>query len=287
MHVLLDAGCTVAGACAGFLLYGEAARTPPARPLQPLRPAHASPATIDPSPAAVEPGASAIDLGPPAAGGDHGTTGNTDTSVGPASAAGTGDEAPVPPPATAAGRLAAAAASAGLSLAAAVHFGPTPALAPYAVLFLGLVALSVVDLRVSLLPRRLLYPTAVLVAAGLVGASAADRSWHDLWVAAACAAAAFVLFYLLWYFFPRGMGFGDVRLAGLVGLSLGWLGPLHLYVAMLGAFGVGTVFGLAVMVARGSGRRTRFPFGPSLAAGAVIGVLWGGAFISAWLGQGS
>ncbi len=84
------------------------------------------------------------------------------------------------------------------------------------------------------------------------------------------------MFFVIWWFVPRGMGFGDVRLAGAIGFTVGYLSLLHAYVAFLAGFVIGMVFGLGVMVATSSGRRTRIPFAPSLAAGAVIGVLWGG-----------
>ncbi len=258
MHAILDLGCALGGLAAGLVLYGPAAATAPPRP----------PATAPDDDAPGEAGGAA-DPAPPV-----GATGH-DPPAAP------------PPPATVAGRLASGVVTGALCAAAAVRFGPVPALAPYAVLFCGLVALSVADLRVHLLPRRLLYPTAVLVAVGLTAASAAGGSWHDLWVAAVCAVAAFALFFALWWFFPRGMGFGDVRLAGLVGLALGWLGPLHLYLGLLASFVCGTLFGVVVMVVRGTGRRTKFAFGPSLAAGTVVGVLWGGTIINAWLGHGS
>jgi leader peptidase (prepilin peptidase)/N-methyltransferase len=175
----------------------------------------------------------------------------------------------------------------GLLLAAAIRFGATPALAPYCVLFCGLVALSVTDLQSGLVPRRFLYPWAALVALGLVGASAAGDDWHALWVSVLCGLAVFAFFFVVWYLAPRGMGFGDVRLAGVIGLALGWLGPLHVYLAFLAAFVLGAVYGLVAMMVTGRGRRTRFAFAPALSAGAVVGVLWGGPIIHAWLGHGS
>ena len=86
---------------------------------------------------------------------------------------------------------------------------------------------------------------------------------------------AFGLFFAIWWFIPRGMGFGDVRLAGAIGFTTGWLSLLHAYVAFLAGFVVGMVFGLALMVVSSAGRKTRIPFAPSLSVGAVIAVLWG------------
>ena len=141
---------------------------------------------------------------------------------------------------------------------------------------------SITDLSHRLVPRRLVYPALALIAPLLVVASAADHRWQALGGAAIAGAAAFAVFFAVWWFVPRGMGFGDVRLAGLVGTALGWLGLVHLYVGFLTAFLAGAVFGVVLMVARGTGRKTRLPFAPALSVGAVIGVLWGAAIIGAW-----
>ena len=71
------------------------------------------------------------------------------------------------------------------------------------------------------------------------------------------------------------MGFGDVRLAGVIGVGLGWLGYRQLYLGFLVAFVVGSGDRLVMMLVQGTGRKTPLPFGPALAVGAVVGVLWG------------
>ena len=73
------------------------------------------------------------------------------------------------------------------------------------------------------------------------------------------------------------MGLGDVRLAALIGAGLGWLGLLHVYVGFVVGFLAGALFGIVVMAARGTGRKTKLPFAPALAIGAVVGVLRGSA----------
>ncbi|HLG67989.1 MAG TPA: A24 family peptidase [Acidimicrobiales bacterium] len=189
-----------------------------------------------------------------------------------------------PAPATARLERAGAAATTALLLAlAGARLGPEPVLAAYCLLFAGLVAISVVDLRAWVVPRRLLYPLLGAVAVALVAASAADGRWRALGDAVLGGAIAFAALFVAWFAYPRGMGFGDVRLAGVIGMGLGWLGLLHLYVGFLVAFLTGAAFGLVLMVARGSGRKTRLPFAPALAVGAVVGVLWGSAIIGAWL----
>ncbi len=166
---------------------------------------------------------------------------------------------------------------------AAVRVGAVPALAADCALFGGLVAMSVVDLRTGLVPRRLLYPTLGLVAAGFVAASVESGEWHHLLDAAIGAASAFAVFYGVWWLFPRGMGFGDVRLAGLCGLALGYVGFPPVYVGFLAAFFFGAAGGLVALALRGT---RRFPFAPALAAGTAFGVLWGGWLGNLWLHPG-
>jgi leader peptidase (prepilin peptidase) / N-methyltransferase len=159
---------------------------------------------------------------------------------------------------------------------AAAHFGPHVVLAPFCVLFAMLVAVSSTDLTHRLVPRRLIYGAMVLVVPLLVVTAAADSTFDRLTGAAIAGAVAFAVFFALWWFIPRGMGYGDVRLAGAIGLTVGYLSLLHAYVAFLAGFVIGMVFGLLMMVVTGTGRRTRIPFAPSLSAGAAIAVFWGG-----------
>lgn len=159
--------------------------------------------------------------------------------------------------------------------AAAAHFGRHLVLAPFCAFFAMLVVVSMTDLTHRLVPRRLIYGSLALIVPLLVVTAAVDHTWHDLTGALIAGAAAFGLFFAIWWFIPRGMGFGDVRLAGAIGFTTGWLSLLHAYVAFLAGFVVGMVFGLVLMVVSSAGRKTRIPFAPSLSVGAVITVLWG------------
>jgi leader peptidase (prepilin peptidase)/N-methyltransferase len=78
------------------------------------------------------------------------------------------------------------------------------------------------------------------------------------------------------------MGFGDVRLAGLIGLHLGWLGLLEVPTGLFLGFGLGAVFGLGWLAYQRAALRTHIPFGPFLAAGAVLTVLWGQPLVALW-----
>lgn len=169
--------------------------------------------------------------------------------------------------------------------AAAIRFGAAVPLAPFCVFFALLVAVSMTDLSHRLVPRRLIYPAVFLIVPLLVASAAADHRWDRLVGAAIAGAVAFGVFFAIWWFVPRGMGFGDVRLSGVIGVTVGYLSILHAYLAFVGGFVIGLLFGIVLMAALASGRKTRIPFAPALGLGAVVAVLWGspiahGLFVS-------
>jgi leader peptidase (prepilin peptidase)/N-methyltransferase len=157
----------------------------------------------------------------------------------------------------------------------AARLGADAALAPFALFGLALVAVSAVDLEHLIIPNRIVYPAALVVGPLLVVSSAVDGRFGSLWRAGLAAALAFVAFLAVHLAVPHGMGFGDVRLAALIGGATGWLGLGHAFVAFFAAFVLGAALGLVVMAVRRSGRKTRIPFGPFMAAGAVVSVVWG------------
>jgi leader peptidase (prepilin peptidase)/N-methyltransferase len=158
---------------------------------------------------------------------------------------------------------------------AANHFGADLVLAPFCVLFALLVVVAVTDLSYRLVPRRLIYASLVLVVPLLVATSAVDHQWQHLSGAAIAGAVAFGLFFTIWWFIPQGMGYGDVRLAGVIGICTGYLSLVHAYLAFFGGFVIGLVFGVIMMAVLGSGRKTRIPFAPALSLGAVLAVFFG------------
>ncbi|HXQ19100.1 MAG TPA: A24 family peptidase [Acidimicrobiales bacterium] len=250
MDAALVGGCAVAGLTAGLILDEVAAHIAPARPLSEV--AEPAAASAQSAVAAIAPGEPVVAV------------------------------RPVPGPPKAAERVAVSLVAALAFALAAARLGAQPELAAYCALFGGLVAVSVADLRVGLVPRVLLYPTFALMAAGLVAAAAVDERWRPLEHAAIGGAGAFVVFFALWWCYPRGIGFGDVRLAGVLGAGLGWIGFGALYIGFAAAFLLGVVLGLVLMLRHGTGRKTRLAFGPPLALGATIGVLWGTWLVHAW-----
>ncbi|MFJ3877659.1 prepilin peptidase [Streptomyces sp. NPDC090077] len=162
-----------------------------------------------------------------------------------------------------------------LFAAEALRFGPSEVLPAVLVFTAGLLALAACDAERFLLPRRLLYPTLGLTAACLLAAAAATGQWHRLGVTAACGAGGFAVFFALHWVRPAWLGFGDVRLAGLLGTGLGWFGPWYPVLALLAGSLAGLLVAVALMAAGRATRHTRLPFGLFLAAGAIAALLAG------------
>lgn len=144
------------------------------------------------------------------------------------------------------------------------------------------VALAVVDWRTMLLPTWVIAPSYAVVIVLLLLAAAVDGDAAALLHAVIGWAVAGGLFWLLWLIYPKGMGYGDVRLSGILGLALGYLGWSPLLVGLYGAFLIGGLGGLVLARLR-LVHRKRFPFGPFMLIGAVVGVAFGPA-IAAGLG---
>ena len=146
------------------------------------------------------------------------------------------------------------------------------------------VALACIDWDTRRLPNALTLPSYAVGGALLTGAAAATNHWSMLLRAAIGMVALFGLYFLLAFIYPAGMGFGDVKLAGLLGLYLAWLGWGELTVGAFAAFLVGGVFSLALLAAGRASRKSGIPFGPWMIAGAAIGVAAGESLWGAYLG---
>jgi leader peptidase (prepilin peptidase) / N-methyltransferase len=147
-------------------------------------------------------------------------------------------------------------------------------------LFAGLLALSCIDVEHLLLPKRVVYPTSGIVAALLLLAAAATGHWHDLGVAALCGVAWLLVFFALNAISPRLLGFGDVRLAPLLGLSLGWLGVKYVILGFFAANLIGAVIGIALIATKQISRQQRIPYGIFLALGTAFAFFAGPELLS-------
>lgn len=154
-----------------------------------------------------------------------------------------------------------------------LQFGPSATLPAELVLVTGLVPLAASDLESYLLPKRLLYPTLAATAAAIVVAGSVDGEWSRLLAAAICGLGAWVGFLLLHLMRPSWLGFGDVRLAGLLGLGLGWATPSGLLFALLVSNLAAAGVGLGLIATRRATRETPLPYGVFLALGTVAALL--------------
>ncbi len=147
------------------------------------------------------------------------------------------------------------------------------------------VALALVDLRTRLLPAVVVWgATAWVVVAGVVIA-VVERSPDDLIRAAIGLLVARSFFWLLWLIYPRGMGFGDVRLAAVLGFVLAHAGWAEFLVGLYSAFPMLGVPGLVLALATWDRAQLKeaYPFGPAMLAGALLGLSVGQPLVSALL----
>ncbi len=135
-------------------------------------------------------------------------------------------------------------------------------------------ALAVIDWRTRLLPTWLITRTYVGVIVLALLATAATQDWQDLVRAAIGWAGAGLLYFVLWYIYPRGLGYGDVRLSGILGIVLGYVGTAELVVGVYAGFLLGGVGGALLSMLR-IVHRKNVPFGPFMLVGAVLGLLAG------------
>jgi leader peptidase (prepilin peptidase)/N-methyltransferase len=153
----------------------------------------------------------------------------------------------------------------------ALVVGPRWSLPAYLYLAAVAVALALIDLDVRRLPDAIVGPSYVVAVVLLGAASLLEDDWSAM-VRAGIGAVALVLLYAVPWFFG-GMGFGDVKLAGVLGLYLGWWSWEALVVGAFLAFLVGGLVSVPLVLARRAGRKTAIPFGPSMLVGALAALV--------------
>ncbi|MFC8533927.1 prepilin peptidase [Streptomyces sp. NPDC057249] len=154
--------------------------------------------------------------------------------------------------------------------------GTRPELAAWLLLAPVAVLLASIDHRVHRLPDGLTLPAAA-AAAVLLGLAALLPEHAGSWLSALLGGLALGAFYFLLFLInPRGMGFGDVKLALSLGTVLGWYGWAVVFAGGFAGFLFGAVYGAALVALRRADRRTGIPFGPFMIAGAFLGLVFGG-----------
>lgn len=173
---------------------------------------------------------------------------------------------------------AAIAASAVLALGIMVlRFGLSPALPAYSYLAVVGAVLAVTDARQRRLPDRLTLPS-YPVALALLGLAALllPGGGRPFLGALLGLGIALGLFLVQAVIYPDGLGWGDVKLAGILGLYLGWLGLTALVAGLFLGYLLAGAAGLALIAAGRASRKTQLPFGPFLLAGTLAAIALSG-----------
>ncbi|MCB1245831.1 MAG: prepilin peptidase [Acidimicrobiia bacterium] len=171
-----------------------------------------------------------------------------------------------------------------LLLAIAAIVVPSPWVWPaYATFSASLVLLTVTDLDTKLIPNRILGPATLATAILLIVGWSIDRDSGSVLRAAGGAVAYFAVMYLLALLARGGLGFGDVKLAFLIGLMAGFGSWGAVVLAGVAAFVVGGIVSVVLLATRRFGRKDAIPFGPFLMVGGIIAVFWGSEVVSWYL----
>ena len=170
-------------------------------------------------------------------------------------------------------------ATAGIFVLFALKFEDTAPLPAYCILGAVLVAQTWIDLHTQRLPREITYTGIVLGAISLTIAAIVIDEPERIWMMVLGALIALAAMWLIFWASKGGMGEGDVRLAPLLGMYLGWLNPGIVLPGLFFGFIAGAVVGVAMMAGNKAGRRTAVPFGPFLALGTVVAIFYGQHFV--------
>jgi leader peptidase (prepilin peptidase) / N-methyltransferase len=155
--------------------------------------------------------------------------------------------------------------TAGLFLALWLRFGPVPLLAALAYFAILSVALTFIDARSQRLPDALTlpaYPISLVLLA--ISVPFVHDGLRHLVQALIGMAVAWLFFFIQALIYPSGIGWGDVKLSGILGLFLGWFGVQALVYGIVGGYLLAAVAGLGLIVARRATRKTKLAFGPFL-----------------------
>ena len=176
-----------------------------------------------------------------------------------------------------------------LFAAVTLRFGATLTTPAFAYLAAIAIALGLIDLDVHRLPNVIVLPAYPTGAALLALASWGSADWYALTRAAIGGAVLYSVYFALMVgssllLGRTGMAFGDVKLAGVLGMYMAWLGWGPLVVGSFAAFLLGGVFSIALLALHVADRKTQVPFGPWMLLGAAVGIVAGESLWSAYLG---
>ena len=147
------------------------------------------------------------------------------------------------------------------------------------------ILLTLIDLDTHRLPNAIVLPSYVVAGVLLALASLLTGDWMPLMRGAVGMASLYVFYFVLRLVRPDGMGGGDVKLAGVLGLYLGFIGWGALAVGAFAAFVFGGLYGVALIVLRRAGRKSAIPFGPWMILGAWVGLVTGESIARWYVGM--
>jgi leader peptidase (prepilin peptidase)/N-methyltransferase len=168
-----------------------------------------------------------------------------------------------------------------LAVFAKVGYQWTAELLPYLFMVTVLIIVAAIDLQRQIIPNKIMYPAIPLALAAMGIVALVRGDYHiitDSLIGAVVIAAPWALFAMI---FPKGFGMGDAKLAAFTGAILGWRSEL---VGFFIGIALGAVVGGLLMVIGKKGRKSRIPFGPFLALGALAALFWGQAIWDAYIG---
>ncbi|TJY71515.1 prepilin peptidase [Arthrobacter sp. CAU 1506] len=152
-------------------------------------------------------------------------------------------------------------------------FGGSWALPAYLLLAVAGALLAAIDIRHHLLPNRLIGPFLAGAVVLLLLATLATGSWTRLFLGLAGGLSLFAIYLVLALIKPGGIGMGDVKLAGVIGLYAGYLGISAWAYVLLGAFLLNVFAAIVLLLLRKISLRSETAFGPSMVAAAVLAPL--------------
>jgi leader peptidase (prepilin peptidase)/N-methyltransferase len=159
--------------------------------------------------------------------------------------------------------------------ALAARIGVHPAVVAYLYFAAISVALGFIDYDTRRLPNALTLPAYIVGPTLLAIDAAVQRGWTPFLHAGIGMAALYAFYFVLAFVYPAGMGFGDVKLAGVIGLFLGWLGFGVLVTGAFLGFLLGGVWGIALMAMKRANRKSQVPYGPFMLVGSMLAIFVG------------
>jgi leader peptidase (prepilin peptidase)/N-methyltransferase len=134
------------------------------------------------------------------------------------------------------------------------------------------VALALIDIDVHKLPNVIVLPAYAVGAVLFTSASLVSGDYSALLRAGIAMPALFLAYFAMAFAYPAGMGLGDVKLAGVIGLYLGWVGWGAVIIGALGAFILGGIYAFVLILGKRANRKSGIPFGPWMLVGGWLGI---------------